>query len=31
MTVVMEGVHSTFETTLIKPIVEFTAELAMKK
>jgi len=31
MTVVMEGVHSTFETTLLKPIVEFTAELAMKK
>ncbi len=28
MTVVMEGVHSNYETTLIKPIVEFTAELA---
>jgi alanyl-tRNA synthetase len=28
MTVVMEGVHSTFETTLLKPIVEFVAELA---
>jgi len=30
MTVVMEGVHSTFETTLIKPIVEFTAQLSEK-
>ncbi len=30
MTVVMEGVHSTFETTLLKPIVEFTAQLAGK-
>ncbi|MDQ3749786.1 MAG: alanine--tRNA ligase, partial [Acidobacteriota bacterium] len=31
MTVVMEGVHSNYETTLIKPIVEFVAELASKK
>ena len=31
MTVVMEGVHSTFETTLLKPIVEFTAKLAGKE
>ncbi|HEX8288427.1 MAG TPA: alanine--tRNA ligase [Pyrinomonadaceae bacterium] len=28
MTVVMEGVHSTYETTLIKPIVDFTARLS---
>ena len=31
MTVVMEGVHSTFDTTLLKPIVEFTAKLAGKE
>ena len=28
MAVVMEGVNSNYETTLIKPIVEFTAQLA---
>jgi alanyl-tRNA synthetase len=28
MTVVMEGVHSTYQTTLIRPIVDFTADLA---
>ena len=28
MAVVMEGVHSNYETSLIKPIVEFTAQLA---
>ncbi len=31
MTVVMEGVHSTFETTLIRPLVEFVAELVGKE
>ncbi len=31
MAVVMEGVHSNYETTLIKPIIEFIAELACKK
>jgi alanyl-tRNA synthetase len=31
MAVVMEGVHSNYETTLIKPIIEFVAELAGKK
>jgi alanyl-tRNA synthetase len=31
MTVVMEGVHSNYETTLIKPIIKFIAELAGKK
>jgi len=31
MTVVMEGVHSNYETTLIKPIIEFIAELSSKK
>ncbi|MEJ7862100.1 MAG: alanine--tRNA ligase [Pyrinomonadaceae bacterium] len=31
MAVVMEGVHSNYETSLIKPIVEFVAELAGKK
>jgi len=31
MTVVMEGVHSTYQTTLIKPIVEYVAELAGKE
>ncbi len=30
MTVVMEGVHSTFETTLLKDIVYFTAGLTLK-
>nr|MBA3786289.1 alanine--tRNA ligase [Acidobacteriota bacterium] len=28
MTVVMEGVHSNYETTLIKPIIEYVAKLA---
>lgn len=31
MAVVMEGVHSNYETSLIKPIVEFTAKLAEGK
>ncbi len=31
MTVVMEGVRSNYETTLLKPIVEFVAELAGKQ
>ncbi len=31
MAVVMEGVHSNYETSLIKPIVEFTAQLAAGK
>ncbi|CAN5615771.1 alanine--tRNA ligase [soil metagenome] len=31
MTVVMEGVHSTYQTSLIKPIVEYVAELAGKE
>ena len=31
MTVVMEGVYSTYETSLIKPIVDFTAKLADKE
>ena len=31
MAVVLEGVHSNYETTLIKPIVEFTAQLAQGK
>ncbi|HZH34471.1 MAG TPA: alanine--tRNA ligase, partial [Pyrinomonadaceae bacterium] len=31
MTVVMEGVHSNYETSLIKPIIEFISELSGKK
>ncbi|HEX8368660.1 MAG TPA: alanine--tRNA ligase [Pyrinomonadaceae bacterium] len=31
ITVVMEGVHSNYETSLIKPIINFIAELAGKK
>jgi alanyl-tRNA synthetase len=31
MAVVLEGVHSNYETTLIKPIINFIAELAGKK